>query len=82
MVSEEITFSKQSFNNHCALGAGDGTRKYFPPGKSSQAKEIYWERFVELETWQTSKEDHYVLFELEKYLKEQLLDRKSFIYKM
>jgi hypothetical protein len=58
LVSEETTFIKYSFNKHCVLGARDATSKYFPPGKSSQAKDVYWERFVELKTWQTSKEDH------------------------
>lgn len=48
---------------------------------SSPAKEVHWERFIDLKTEPTSKEGHGALFELKKYLKLQLLDRKSLIYK-
>lgn len=48
---------------------------------SSPAKEIYRERVVNLKTEPTSKEGHGDLFEPEKYLKGQLLNRKSLIYK-
>lgn len=48
---------------------------------SFPAKEVYWERVIDLKTEPTSKEGHGALFELEKYLEVQLSDRKSLIYK-
>lgn len=55
--------------------------KYFPVRMCSPAKEIYRERVMDLRTEPTSKEGHRALFEPEKYLKGQLLNRKSLIYK-